>query len=192
MSALTEHTIRAAATEDDLSQIVALQAENLPHALSADERRAQGFVTLVHDIALLRAMNHPWPHIVATANGSGRIAAYALVMLPSFRERLPALEPMFERLDGLRRPGGVLHGKGYYIMGQVCVARAHRGRGLVERLYAEHRVRMSRDFDLMVTEVDRANTRSVRVHERAGCRVLDEYRSEEGRDWLVVAMDLRR
>jgi hypothetical protein len=186
------YEIGVARGDDDLRQILALQAMNLPAALDPDELRAQGFVTLRHDLALLREMNEPWGHIIAKPSGSEEVVAYALVMLQQFRGRLPVLDPMFERLDRLEYRGRALAAYRWYVMGQICVAKAHRGRGLVEQLYAEHRRRMSADFDLMITEIDRANPRSVRAHEKAGFGVLCEFLSEAGNEWLVVGMDLRR
>lgn len=187
----TQYIVRGASTDRDLEQILALQAANLPSALEASERKSQGFVTLRHDLPLLRQMNEPWPHVIATPSGSDEIVAYALVMLQSFRRRLPLLEPMFDRLGGLEYRGRSIGEYKWYVMGQICVAKAHRGRGLVERLYAAHRARMAPHFDLMITEIDRANTRSVRAHEKAGFEALHEYRSESGNEWLVVVMDLR-
>lgn len=186
-----EYRIRAASSDEDLRQILALQAANLPEALEPGEREEQGFVTLVHDLPLLRAMNTPWPHIIATEEGRDEVVAYALVMLHAMRSRLPALGPMFDRLGRLDYRGRPLGGYRSYIMGQVCVARAHRGRGLVGRLYDEHRARMSPHFDLMITEIDRANPRSMRAHEKAGFEVIDEYRSDGGNEWLIVALALR-
>lgn len=49
---------------------------------------------------------------------------------------------------------------------------------------------MSRDFDLVITEIDLANPRSIRAHEKAGFEEIDEYRSADGRDWVIVAMAL--
>jgi RimJ/RimL family protein N-acetyltransferase len=76
-------------------------------------------------------------------------------------------------------------------MGQICIAASHRGRGLVERLYAEHARRMAPHFDLMVTEIDRANARSMRAHEKAGFEVLHTYRAGGGEEWVIVVRDLR-
>ncbi len=185
-----EYVVRGAASDSDLRQILALQAANLPEALDDAERRAQGFVTLRHDLPLLRAMNSPWPHVIATARGTGEVVAYSLVMPREFRGRLPILDPMFEELDRLGASGGQIAGARWYFMGQLCVAKPHRGRGLVEAMYAGHRAQMSRDFDLMITEIDATNTRSVRAHEKAGCTALHTYRSD-GREWLIVALDLR-
>ncbi len=191
MDGLPEYVIRVASSDHDLRQILTLQSANLPNVLWTNERQAQGFVTLRHDLALLREMNTPHAHIIATPKGSDEVVAYALAMLQRFRGRLPALDPMFQRLDRLDYHGRQLSSVRWYVMGQVCVAKAHRGRGLVERLYAEHRARMSSHFDLMITEIDLANRRSIRAHEKAGFEKLHEYRSESGEQWVMVVRDLR-
>lgn len=188
---IPEYEIKNAASDEELRQILELQGSNLTDALDPDERRAEGFVTLRHDLALLREMNAPWPHVIATPAGRAEVVAYALVMLPALRARLPLLGPMFERLDRLEYRGRALGTHRWYIMGQICVAKAHRGRGLVERLYAAHRVQMSPHFDLVITEIDRTNPRSVRAHEKAGFEIVEEYRSDTGDDWVIVALDLR-
>ncbi len=185
-----EYDFRAAASDDDFRQIVALQALNRPEILDPAELASQGFVTLRHTVALLREMNEPWPHVVATARATGEVVAYALMMQAKFRDRFPALEPMFQRLEGLQHRGRPLESLRWYVMGQICVAREHRGRRLVEGMYAEHRRLMSRDFDVVITEISRANPRSLRAHERAGWDVIHEFTAEDGREWVVVALEL--
>lgn len=185
-----DYDIRAAESDEELRRILSLQAANLRAKLDPVTRRSQGFVTLCHDLELLRSMCGRWQHVVA-ASLAGDVVAYALVMLVEFRSRLPDLDAMFERLQRLSFKGRPIPDLRFYIMGQICVAREHRGRGLVEQLYAEHRRRMSPHFDLMVTEIDHENPRSLRAHEKAGFQVVDEYRGDDGRQWLVVVMDLR-
>jgi len=186
-----EYQVRGASSDEDLRQILTLQSANLPETLDSDERDSQGFLSLRHDLGLLREMNTPHPHVVVTHGDPTEVVAYALFMLNTFRGRLPLIDPMFERLDRLTWRARPLASYRTYIMGQVCVAKAHRGRGLVERLYAGHRARMSGCFDLVITEINRANPRSVRAHEKAGFEVLDEYSAQSGERWLVVALDFR-
>lgn len=190
MAPAPRYDIRPASGDDDLRAILALQAANRPEALEAGERAAQGFVTLRHDLALLREMNEPYPHIVATPAGAEEVVAYALVMRHAFRSRLPDLEPMYEQMERMDWRGRALMSWRSYTMGQVCVAKPHRGRGLVERMYAAHRAQMAPHFDLMITEIDRANPRSIRAHEKCGCEVAHEYAAADGREWVVVVMDL--
>lgn len=191
MDSVHAYTVRAATRDSDLQGILSLQACNLREELTPDERREEGFVTLKHDAALLRELGTPWPHIVAVAEDTGEVAGYALVMLPGHRDRFPVLVPMFERIDELAHPGGPMANLRYYVMGQVCVAKPHRGRGLVERMYEAQRIQMSREFDIMVTEIDASNTRSLRAHAKAGCSEIDRYRSSDGREWVIVSRPLR-
>lgn len=55
-------TYGPALSKADLQGILALQQQNLPSALSPEE---QGFVTVRHDLPLLRKMNTPHPHRIA-------------------------------------------------------------------------------------------------------------------------------
>ncbi|MFG0274183.1 MAG: GNAT family N-acetyltransferase [Phycisphaerales bacterium] len=184
------YEFRGAMSEDDLRGILSLQAANTPAAISADELRSEGFVTLRHDLPTLRRICGSFAHIIATPAGRDEIAGYALVMQPEHREVFPTLGPMFARLDSVPALRTLLERRRWYFMGQICVGKAHRGRGLVEGMYGAHRRLMGGAFDLVVTLIDRANPRSVRVHERAGFRIVDEYRSDDGRAWVIVAMDL--
>lgn len=189
----TRYVFRPAQTDADLRGILDLQAANHRDRVPPESRAANGFVSLRHTLELLREMNHPWAHAVATTgevDGAGRVVGYALMMPVAFRDRLPTLDPMFDRLDALARPGGPLAGQRFYVMGQVCVDGDHRGRGLVEGLYADLARRTRADFDLMVTEISVNNPRSLAAHRRAGFAVLDEYVDDRGERWIVVALDL--
>jgi hypothetical protein len=76
-------------------------------------------------------------------------------------------------------------------MGQVCVAREHRGKGVVDGLYRTLAERYRDRFDFTVTEVAARNTRSLRAHARAGFETLHVYPdATTGEEWHVVALDL--
>lgn len=172
---------RPVATDRELEQILALQRVNLAHNLTAEETAAQGFVTVVHDLPLLRRMHAIAPSIVAVDGDV--LAGYALVMPVECRELIPVLVPMFDRLDAL--------GFGrYYIMGQICVAKSHRGRGVFDALYAAHRAHLGSRYERCVTEVATRNTRSMRAHARVGFRVVETYRDATD-EWALVAWDWR-
>lgn len=111
----------------ELPAILELQQAN--RAQSSD-----GFVTVVHTVEILQAMQQQMPHVVARSEG-GVLAGYALSMAPSCRGLLPILEPMFARLDARKSRLGR-----YYVMGQICVAQSFRGSGVFDALYAEHRL----------------------------------------------------
>ncbi|MCW9038120.1 MAG: N-acetyltransferase, partial [Altibacter sp.] len=49
----------------ELEQILQLQLQNMPAALSSEVKQAEGFVTVQHDLGLLMRMNDRCAHIVA-------------------------------------------------------------------------------------------------------------------------------
>jgi hypothetical protein len=166
-------------TEGDFDAVLALQRKNHRDAVTPDEARAQGFVTVVHSAQTLRTMNALLPSIVCREGGV--VAGYALSMAPACRTLVPILAPMFAVLDEL--PLGC-----FYVMGQICVAEEHRGRGAFDLLYREHRARFKGDYERVVTEIATRNVRSMRAHARLGFRTIHAYRDDVD-EWAIVAWD---
>jgi len=165
----------------ELQEILALQRENLARKLSAAQIAAEGFVTVEHDLDLLRRMHALSPSIVAKDGGS--LAGYALVMPLECRRFIPILEPMFQRMETV----GLLRER-CYVMGQICVAPAWRGKGVFDLLYEAHRRHLRAAFDSVVTEVAVRNGRSMRAHARVGFAVVDLYRDATD-DWALLRWD---
>jgi ribosomal protein S18 acetylase RimI-like enzyme len=172
----------------DLEAILALQRENLRGVGSAEDEQREGFVTVVHTIELLEAMHAVAPSVIAREDGV--LAGYALVMPVQARGMVPILDTMFDELDKLEWRGRRFAEMPYYVMGQICVARAFRGRGVVDAMYREHRARYADRFAVCVTEIATRNTRSIRVHERVGFEAIHRYKDFED-EWAVVAWDWR-
>lgn len=172
-------------TDAHLQQIMALQKANLPKNISVQEAREQGFVTVDHDMEALSDMNTPYRHSIALEDGN--LAGYALVMETRFRHRIPILFPMFELLDGIPWRGKPLKDWRYYVMGQVCVAKPFRGKGVFQGLYLNMRDRLSGHFDLVVTEISTRNARSIRAHEKVGFENIHEFTDPDGEHWVIVA-----
>ncbi len=180
------YTVTAVRHRSELEQILALQQRNLKPALSADEIRSQGFVTVQHDLTALEQMHAMAPSIVA--HHGEDLVAYALTMPREARALAPVLEPMFALFDTLQFRGRPLGQLRFYVMGQICIDKAHRGQGLFERLYHQHRDHFRSLFELIVTEISVRNLRSLRAHERVGFETLHTYRDATD-EWAVVAWD---
>lgn len=163
------------ATERDLEGILELQR-------TSREVTADGFVTVAHTIEILRAMHALAPSIVA--RDSRVVVGYALVMLREVRAQIPILEPMFQIIERLVPPEAR-----WYVMGQVAVAPSHRGTGVFDAMYAEHRARYRDRFDRVITEVATRNTRSIRAHERVGFTTLATYRDATD-EWALIELRL--
>jgi hypothetical protein len=175
--------IRQAGSERELEDILALQRQNLARSLDAEEIAAQGFVTVEHTLETLRRMHAIKPSIIAMDGDA--LAGYALVMPPECRTFVPILEPMFQRLDALGLPA-----QRFYVMGQICIARPWRGRGVFDLLYQGHRTLLSGIYDRCVTEVATRNVRSMRAHARVGFNVIDRYRDATD-DWALLQWSWR-
>lgn len=175
-----------ASTTDELNQILQIQQENLRDNISESEKQSQGFVTLQHTPELLQLFQDLAPIIIIKDGDT--VAGYALVMLRECRQLIPALEPMFATLDKLSWNQRPVNDYRFYVMGQICVAKDYRGRGLVEILYHKHRDIYKDQFDFIVTDVALRNQRSMRAHERIGFKTIHTYRDELD-EWAVILWD---
>lgn len=181
-------SIAAARGDADLEGILQLQQRNLRRALTPESIASEGFVTLEHDLDLLRAMNSPFPHIVAKEEDT--VVGYALVMERWVAPRIPDLAPLFAHIDRLEVDGVRLAETRYVVMGQVCVDRAYRGQGLFRRIYAAYGRQLRSHFDYVLTEISGHNQRSRDAHLHVGFEVVDRYSAPDGSPWLVVGWAL--
>ena len=170
----------------DLERVLALQHDNLRGVIGADQEERDGFVTVTHTLDMLEAMHAIAPSVIAREGDD--LVGYALVMPVEARAMIPILEPMFAMFETLTWRDRPLTAWSYYVMGQICVARAYRGRGVVDALYAEHRARYAGRFTLCVTEIATRNVRSMRAHARVGFEVVTTFRDATD-EWAVVVWD---
>jgi len=184
---MIEYTITKTKTE--LQQILDLQTRNLPKALSLEEKKEQGFVTLEHDLDLLTAMHDKCPHVIA--KDGDQVVGYALSMLPSFRNDIPLLFSMFEMIDQLTYQDRNLKDRKYFVMGQICIDKEYRGQGVFKKLYHHLRLMMQDNFELVLTLVDVLNTRSSRAHEKVGFQILQRDKDDRGKLLDLILWDWR-
>jgi len=171
-------------TEESLQEILNMQLANLPKAISRQEAREQGFVTVAHSVELLGEMNQPYRH--SGAWHDNRLVGYALVMEKRFSDRIPVLFPMFELLDGLRYREKLLADWRYFVMGQICIDKPFRGSGIFAGLYQDLKDRLHPYFDLIATEIATRNVRSIRAHEKLGFEKIHTYVDPDGEEWDIV------
>ena len=169
-------------TFEELQQILNLQQRNIKQALSSNAIKDEGFVSVEHTFDVLKRMNDACPHIIATVNGN--VVGYALCMLNTFRKDVPILESMFAYMDTIIVSKGLL-GLKYLIMGQVCIDKTYRKKGIFKNLYHHFKTELQSDFDAVITEVNVKNVRSSKAHKSVGFQVLDEH-TERGEDWELI------
>jgi len=173
-------------TNEELQEIIQLSYQNLRTKISEEEKKSQGFVSWNYSFELLHKLNAQHPHVIVTDND--KVIGYALVALKEARNFHPALEQMMTDLEPLRYKDKKLSAYKYYIMGQVCVDKTYRGKGILEMLYQKHKTLFEKDFDFVVTEISTLNARSIRAHEKIGFKTIYTYADNLDK-WHVVLWD---
>jgi predicted GNAT family N-acyltransferase len=169
---------------EELGQILALQQANLSAKLSPLEKAEEGFVTVEHNLDILHRMNQACGHIIAKS--ANIVVGYALCMHPSFSEDIAILRPMFTQLSKVLPTG-----YRYMAMGQVCVSKAFRGKGIFRGLYLHMSQTLKPGYDGIATEVDTCNQRSLNAHKAVGFKEIGTYASG-GQDWHLLLLEFRK
>jgi ribosomal protein S18 acetylase RimI-like enzyme len=173
---------------DELAQILKLQQAYHVSSLSVDDANRDGFVTVMHSMDLLKKMNLAAAQVIA--KDGEKVIGYALVMLKSFSDMIPVLQPMFNRLSTVNYGGKKVTDYSFYIMGQICVAENYRGKGVFDSLYQKHKELYSSSYDLCVTSVSTRNKRSMSAHERVGFETVLTFRDETD-EWNILVWNLK-
>jgi hypothetical protein len=172
--------------EDELLQIHHLSQINLRQNLSVETMQAEGFVTWLYSLDLLKKMHQLAPSVIIKDGET--VVAYALTTLKESKAFHPDLETMFRDLASVQYAGRPLSQYGFYCMGQICVARGYRGTGLVPMLYEKHKEIYSSEFDFILTEISTSNARSMKAHENIGFQAIYTY-NDAVDEWNVVIWD---
>jgi len=178
---LNDITYCRASSDTELNQILRLQKRNLPNSISIQEKQIEGFVTVDHTFEILKQMNDFCPHVIA--KHENEVVGYTLCMHPNFANDIDVLRPMFEEVKT------VLSDKiKFMVMGQVCVDKPYRQKGIFRGLYTFMRQELKPLFELIITEVDAENIRSLNAHKAIGFQILKEYQ-DLNRNWVIVGLN---
>lgn len=170
----------------ELRQILALQAQNHAFKVPPEQRISDGFVTVQHDLDLLTKMNASARQVIAV--DQEQVVGYALVMTQEFFDLIPVLAPMIKAFDKIEYRGKPLNKYHFYIMGQVCVGEAYRGKGVFRGLYNHHKKHYSTQYDLCITEVSTSNPRSIIAHEKVGFKTIHTFKDQFD-EWYIICWD---
>ncbi len=173
-------TYKQAQTDAELNQILVLQQQNLPKNLPESEQLKEGFLTVEHNFELLKKMNEAFPHTIA--KDGEQVVGYALSMHPGFEDEVEILKPMIHQINTI-----VDKTSSYIIMGQICVAKTHRGKGVFRGLYQNMQKFTSGSFESIITGVNKKNTRSIKAHSAIGFKELSYYKSN-GKEWALIVL----
>ena len=173
-------------TDEELQQIHRLNQLNLKTKLSSHEQSQEGFVTWLYSLDLLRDLHGLAPSVVVKDND--RVAGYALTTLRESRVFHPDLDNMIRTIDPLTYNSKPLIEYSYYCMGQICIDKDYRSKGVFELLYQKHKSMYNKRFDLLITEISTSNHRSIRAHEKVGFKTISSHRDALD-TWNIVVWD---
>jgi GNAT superfamily N-acetyltransferase len=175
-------------SDRELEQILQLQQQNLKQFISQEEKDSQGFLTMQFNLPMLQQLHALAPSIIIKEED--QVVAYAMTLTLEGRQAYPDLEPMFVNFEKLQWQGKSLYDYRFYVMGQICVSKEHRSKGLFDELYQHHKTVYSPHYDFIITEISTSNYRSLQAHKRVGFETIYTY--EDAMDtWNVVVWDWR-
>ncbi len=178
--------IRTAKSKSDLQGILDLQWENHLSRVSDEVRQADGFVTVRHTPEQLLALQSIAPHVIALEEDE--VVGYILAMTKASRDLIPVLIPMFDQFDQVYYKGKKIADHHYLVIGQVCVGKDQRGKGLFDQMYKAYKDEFSHRYSFAITEIAQSNVRSLAAHRRVGFEVIHEF-EDETQAWAIVAWD---
>jgi hypothetical protein len=143
-------------------------------------------VSWKYDPAILTALHAISPSVVVM--DGPLLAGYAITLTRKCLPLYPAAKETYEHAATLRFDDRLLREHRFYLMGQICVAEAWRGKGIVGELYNGHHRFYGHLYDFLVTEISTANPRSLKAHQKVGFAVIDTHHDAAG-NWDVVAWD---
>ncbi|HXG51680.1 MAG TPA: GNAT family N-acetyltransferase [candidate division Zixibacteria bacterium] len=171
----------------DFPAILRLQSANYVENLPPEER-AQGFLSAEFTEEQIAAMAADLGIVVAVAPGG--LAGYVCAFRNEFDHGSPVLARMFECYDRAELEGKLLRDYRTYVYGPVCVAREHRGSGVLRALYEAQKRDLAGRFDVGVAFVARDNPHSLAAH-RAGLGMAEVGGFEVGpRRYAILAFRL--
>src|SRR5689334_19148226 len=150
----------------DLEGILALQKSNIAQSLTAEEIQNKGFVTVDHSYDQLKDLNNFERHVIAKDND--RVIGYVLAMTSHSKFKIPVIIPMFRAFDSISYGGRKVTEYNYIVVGQVCIDKEYRGRGIFDECYNAYKTFYSGKYDFAITEIAKTNHRSLNAHKRIG------------------------
>jgi ribosomal protein S18 acetylase RimI-like enzyme len=181
-------SIKRVETELELKGIQQLQRANLKHLISKEEADTQGFVTAEYSFDFFKAMHQASPAIIAKDNEL--VVGYALVAVKAIRHHHDLLADLFNAIDKIIYKGKLLSDSKYVVVGQLCVEKEYRSKGMVQQLYNQFKKSLSHEFDYCITDVAQDNPRSLKAHKSNGFKVIDTL-VYGGEGWDIVLWDWR-
>ncbi len=96
---------------------------------------------------------------------------------------------MFEVFDKIIYNGKTISEYNYLVVGQACIDKNYRGKGLLDEAYKAYKGYFNSKYDFAITEIALTNQRSINAHKRIGFFEIHKYVDNNNVEWSVVVWD---
>jgi hypothetical protein len=154
----------------------------------AEEDKKDGFVTTPFTMEELTDLINKEKGLFI-AKKDGRVVAYVMAAAWEFWSRWPMFAFMIKNLPNLKYQGHTLSTDNSYQYGPICIDKSVRGTGVLEQIFGFAKEKMSGRFPILVTFVNKTNSRSYVAHTRKlGLDVIEEFEFKNNRYYEMVCL----
>jgi len=173
-------------TEEELKGIHTLLESNLAINVPDEVEDKEGFLTVAYSFADLKRMHDVEPGFIAKDNN--QVIAYVLALSPVIKTDFPILAPLLDLFDSIIYKGKPVSSYQYLIIGQACIDKNYRGKGVFKKIYTAYNNRFKDKYDFAISEIATRNKRSMNAHSRIGFIPVHEYTGPDGVRWTIVIL----
>lgn len=172
------------AVPGDYPAILALQAQNTPENLSAQQRQ-QGFIVSQMNEKQLASINNGLGILIATEGE--QLAGFVCLMPTHAQPRPPVVDVMLQTLSINRFEDRLLNQQRVFLYGPVCLGAEWRGKGVLRQLFNAVKNRTQREFDVGALFINEDNPHSLAAHvDGLGMTALTTFHCNNQNYHLVV------
>jgi len=158
----------------DIDNVLKLHAKYQIHTIQEEDKQ-DGFVTTaLTKEELTKLINEEQGLFIAIHEGE--VVAYVMSASWQFLAAWPIFAYMMDDLGNLEYLGQTITPENSYQYGPVCVDKSVRGSGVLETIFDFAREQMAKKYPILVTFINKINTRSYAAHtKKIGLEVIQEF-----------------
>lgn len=162
------------ATKDNINGVLALHKKYHIDTISEDDK-SEGFVTTQLTRELLEELIEKESGLFI-ASEDNNIVSYVISASWEYCSKWPMFQYMIERLHEVEFIDRKLDVKNSYQYGPICIDTNYRGTGVLEGIFEFSRKKMSEKYPILVTFINKKNTRSIKAHTvKLGLEISKEF-----------------
>lgn len=139
-----------------------------------EEDKADGFVTTPFSYEELQSLIEKEQGLFIAKDGD-RVVAYVMAASWQFWSAWPMFAYMIQHMGDDKYLGQNLTVDNSYQYGPICIDKEYRGSGLLEDIFDFARIQMAKRYPILVTFINKINTRSYAAHKKLGLEIVKEF-----------------